>query len=162
MRRGLLVHRLLQALPDLPPAERDAAASRFLARPVHGLSTEEQEAIRRETLAVLDHPEFAALFGAESQPEVPIVGLFGAQALSGQVDRIVVRDDEVLVVDYKTLRPPPARASDVPPAYLAQLAVYAKALGAIFPDRPVRAALLWTDGPRLMPISPAILREWEP
>jgi ATP-dependent helicase/nuclease subunit A len=161
-RRGLLVHRLLQSLPDLPPGERDAAAARFLARKVHGLAPEEQAAIAAETMAVLDHPDFAALFGPESQAEVPIVGLVGNEAFAGQIDRVVVRDDAILVIDYKTLRPPPSREEEVPAAYLAQIATYTKALRAVFPGREVRAALLWTDGPRLMPISPAFLRGWEP
>src|SRR5205807_6284008 len=48
-KRGLLVHRLLQALPELPPADREAAARRFLALPVHGLAADDQVEICRET-----------------------------------------------------------------------------------------------------------------
>src|SRR5437588_696513 len=62
-KRGLLVHRLLQSLPELPIEEREVAARRFLALPTHRLPVDEQADIRRDTLAVLDHPEFAALFG---------------------------------------------------------------------------------------------------
>ena len=162
VRRGLLVHRLLQSLPELPETQREAIARRFLARPVHGLSPAEQDAIATETLAVLRHPEFAPLFMTDAQAEVPIVGLVGEQALSGRIDRLVVTADEVLIVDYKTLRPPPTEESEVPPAYLRQLAAYASALSTIYPDRRVRTALLWTDGPRLMPISPSSLARWAP
>ena len=97
-----------RALPELPIEEREVAARRFLALPTHGLAAEEQDEIRRETLAVLDHPDFAALFGPGSQAEVPLVGLIGGHALSAQIDRLVVAEDRVLIVDYKTLRPPPA------------------------------------------------------
>jgi len=107
----LIVHRLLQALPDVPVAERDAAARRYLALPLHGLTTAEQEEIQDETLAVLEEPAFAALWGPNAQSEVPVVGLIDGQALSGQIDRIVVDDERVLIVDYKTLRPPPETAS---------------------------------------------------
>src|ERR1700758_2018387 len=55
-KRGLIVHRLLQRLPELPEAERDAAARRFLAAPTHRLPPDEQDDIRSETLAVLNHP----------------------------------------------------------------------------------------------------------
>jgi ATP-dependent helicase/nuclease subunit A len=165
VKRGLLVHRLLQALPELPAAERAEACARYLARAVHGLAPDDQEAIRRETLAVLEHPEFAPLFGPESRAEVPIVGLVGARepiAVAGQIDRLVVLKDEVLIVDYKTLRPPPAAESGIPEAYLRQLGLYVAAVAKVWRDRPVRAALLWTDGPRLMPVSPALLAGWEP
>jgi ATP-dependent helicase/nuclease subunit A len=156
-KRGLLVHRLLQGLPELPPAERGAAARRFLALPTHALPADEQDDIRRETLAVLDQPDLAELFGPRSQAEVPIVGLIGGHALSGQIDRLVVEDDRVLVVDYKTMRPVPADEAAVAPLYLRQLAIYRAALAQIYPGRDIRCALLWTQGPLLMPISPETL-----
>jgi ATP-dependent helicase/nuclease subunit A len=120
---------------------------------VHGLALEAQEATLRETLAILEDPAFAAIFGPGSRAEVPVVGVFGTHALSGQIDRLVVTEDAVLIVDYKTLRPPPREEADVPAAYLAQLAAYRAAVAAIYPGRAVRCALLWTDGPRLMPVS---------
>jgi ATP-dependent helicase/nuclease subunit A len=151
--RGRLIHRLLQSLPDLPAERRAAAAERFLGLPVHGLAPEARAAIAAETLAVLEEPEFAPIFGPGSRAEVPVVGLIGNRALSGQIDRIVVTEDAVLVVDYKTLRPAPASEAEVPALYLDQLAAYAAAIQAIYPGKRVRAALLWTDGPRLMPVS---------
>jgi ATP-dependent helicase/nuclease subunit A len=156
-KRGLLVHRLLQTLPELGRDDRDSAARRFLALPVHALDTEEQDEICRETLAVIDEPEFAALWGADAQAEVPIVGLIGGHALSGQIDRLVATENEVLIVDYKTVRPPPENDTDVAPVYLQQLAIYRAALQRIYPDCPVSCAILWTSGPRLMPISPELL-----
>jgi ATP-dependent helicase/nuclease subunit A len=161
-KRGLLVHRLLQSLPPLPVEERDGAARRFLALPMHGLRVEEQDEIRRETLAVLGHPDFAALFGPGSHAEVPLVGLIGGHAVSAQIDRLVVSRDRVLIVDYKSLRPPPAVEQEVPQLYLRQLAIYRAALARIYPGREIRCALLWTDGPRLMPISPEILAGYLP
>ncbi len=157
--RGLLVHRLLQSLPDLVPERRRAAAERYLALPLHGLGAEERASIVAETLAVLETPDFAPLFAAGSRAEVPVVGLVGGRALAGQIDRLVVTPTGVLIVDYKTLRPAPASEREVPALYLDQLAAYRAAVEAIYPGREVRAALLWTDGPRLMPISPAALAD---
>jgi ATP-dependent helicase/nuclease subunit A len=162
-KRGLLVHRMLQTLPEFPVSEREAAARRFLALPVHSLPSEEQADICRETMAVLEMPEFAALWSDNAQAEVPVVGLIPGsspgtgRALSGQIDRIVVTDDGVLIVDYKTVRPPPQSEDEVAPVYLQQLASYRAALERIYPDRPVRCAILWTEAPRLMPISPELL-----
>jgi ATP-dependent helicase/nuclease subunit A len=162
-KRGLLVHKLLQSLPEVPPERRAEAARRFLALPVHGIPPEEQDEIGRETMAVLNDLDFAELWGADAQAEVPVVGLIPGSspgtwhALSGQIDRLVVTRERVLIVDYKTLRPPPATEEAVPAVYLRQLATYQAALQRIYPDRPVECALLWTEGPRLMPISPARL-----
>jgi ATP-dependent helicase/nuclease subunit A len=157
-RRGLVIHRLLQSLPDLPPERRRKAAADFLARPPHGLTAAQQEEMLEETLRVLAAPAFASLFGPGSRAEVPIVGeVRGAdgrvQVLSGQIDRLVVAQDEILVLDYKTNRPPPATEAEVSPLYLRQMAAYRAALARIYPGRPIRCALLWTDGPRLMPLA---------
>ena len=156
-KRGLVVHRLLQSLPELPPAERAGAARRYLALPLHRLAADEQEEILAEVLAVMSDPGFAELWGPAAQAEVPIVGLLGNHAISGQIDRLVVTRERVLVVDFKTVRPPPAAADDVPAPYLSQLATYRAALARIYPDRPIECALLWTAGPRLMPIPVELL-----
>jgi ATP-dependent helicase/nuclease subunit A len=162
-KHGLLVHRLLQSLPELPVAERAAAARDFLALPVHGLGADEQLEICAEVLTVLDAPDLAGLWGPQSRAEVPVVGLIpGASpgtehALAGQIDRLVVTPERVLIVDFKSVRPAPADESAVPALYLRQLAIYQTALGRIYRDRRVDCAILWTDGPVLMPIGAELL-----
>ncbi|MBV8170284.1 MAG: double-strand break repair helicase AddA, partial [Alphaproteobacteria bacterium] len=157
--RGLVIHRLLQTLPDLAAERRAEAGRRFLARPHLGLTAREQAAWLAETLAVMDEPAFAPLFGPGSQAEVPLVGRLGAAVISGQIDRLAVTPTGVLILDYKTNRPPPQRIEDVAPAYLRQLATYRALVQRIYPDRPIHAALLWTDGPRMMAIPEALLSE---
>ncbi len=161
-RRGLIIHTLLQTLPDLHRSARRDAAEGYLARPAHDLTADQQAEIANETLAILDSPLFAALFGPGSLAEVPIVGLVNGRAVSGQIDRLLVTDDEVLIVDFKSNRPPPSESEDVPPVYLGQMAAYCAVLREIYPDRTVLAALLWTDGPRLMPLDTALLERWAP
>ena len=156
-KRGLLIHRLLQGLPDLRPEARAEAASTYLARPVHGLARVAQEEIAAETLAVIENPDFAELFGPESLAEVPLTGVVSGQVVSGQIDRLLVTDSAVTVVDYKTNRPPPVGVDAVPALYLRQMAAYREVLRQIYPDRPARCVLLWTDGPRLMDLGNAVL-----
>lgn len=161
-RRGRISHRLLQSLPDLSAGDREAAARRWLARPVHRLSAAQQDEIAREVLAVIGDPELAAVFGPGSQAEVPITGTINGRVISGQVDRLVVEPERVTVLDYKTNRPPPRDPAKVSRAYLRQMAAYRAALQAIYPDRPVRCVLLWTDGPRAMTLSDALLDPFAP
>jgi ATP-dependent helicase/nuclease subunit A len=165
-RRGLVIHRLLELLPELPRERRAEASRRFLARPIHELDAAAQEEIAGETLRVLEDSTFAPLFASGSQGEVRVTGEIagdhGTMVLSGQIDRLVVTAAEVLVLDYKTNRPPPATESDVAEIYLRQMAAYRAVLRRIYPDRPVTCALLWTDGPRLMPLSPWLLDRYSP
>lgn len=160
--RGLLVHRLLQTLPDLDADGREAAARAFLTRPVHALASAQIDALVAETLAVLDDPACAGLFGPGSRAEVPVAGLVGGTAISGRIDRLVIGPDSVKILDFKTNRPPPARAEDVPAIYLRQMAAYRALLRKIYENQEVECLLVWTDGARLMPLDAQVLDAHEP
>jgi ATP-dependent helicase/nuclease subunit A len=93
---------------------------------------------------------------------VPIVGRIarpGAApvAVSGQVDRLVVTGDAVLIADYKTDRAPAARLADVPAPYIGQLALYRAVLARIYPERTIRAALIFTEGPNVIEVPGAAM-----
>jgi ATP-dependent helicase/nuclease subunit A len=156
-RRGRLIHALLQHLPGLPEAMREAAGARFLARPGHGLEPAEAAEALAEALAILRHPELADAFGPDSLAEAPIAGVVGGVAVAGVVDRLAVGAERITLLDFKTNRPPPEAVEDVPPAYLRQLAAYRALLRAAFPGRAVVSALVWTYGARVMVLPDALL-----
>jgi len=160
-KRGLLIHRLLQSLPEFPSDRRRAAADAFLAMPVQKLDMETQAEIATEVMRTLENPEFAPLFASGSHAETPIVGSIdgpkGAEIVSGQVDRLVIRETEVVIVDYKTNRPAPRQENDVPDAYYRQMAAYRAVLLKIWPDRRIRCVLLWTDGPHTISLDERLL-----
>jgi ATP-dependent helicase/nuclease subunit A len=153
-KRGRLVHRLLQSLPDLPPERWREVGAAYLAQPGHRLEAEAQTALLDETLAVMTEPAFADLFTGAAIAEAPVVGLVetaaGPRVVSGQIDRIVVTAERIVILDYKTNRPPPTRVEDTPDVYLRQMALYRRLLEGIYAGRRVECALLWTDGPILM------------
>jgi len=161
-RRGRILHRLLELLPALPPEAREAAAYSYLRQPAHGLDATTIETWYREVADILEDSAFAPIFGAGSVAEAPMAGVIAGRVISGQVDRLAVGEREVLIVDYKTNRPPPERVEAVPQAYLAQMAAYRALLSDIFPDRGIRCALLWTAGPRLMELPAALLARYAP
>ncbi len=161
-RRGDLIHRLLQILPDLPTAERAAAAGRILARE-RDLNDDQRAEMINAALGVLEDGRFAEVFGSGSRAEVSVAGtasrLPAGLAISGRIDRLVVLPDRVLVADFKTNRPSPQRIEDADPAYLRQMAIYAAVLADIFEGRRIEAALVWTDGPKLMAVPEKLLAE---
>jgi ATP-dependent helicase/nuclease subunit A len=161
-RRGDLIHRLLQVLPDIPGSERRDAAQQLLAREPD-LTDAHRTEMAAAAFAVLEDPRFADVFGSGSRPEVPVAGgsrrLPAGLSVSGRVDRLVVLPDRVLVVDFKTNRPAPALIEAADPAYVRQMAIYAAVLGEIFPHRMIEAALVWTDGPKLMPVPENLMAE---
>jgi len=82
--------------------------------------------------------------------------------ISGQVDRLVVEEDRVLIIDFKSNRPPPANIEHTPPLYLRQMAAYRAVLAEIYPGHRVECALLWTDGPNIMWLPGTVLANYAP
>jgi ATP-dependent helicase/nuclease subunit A len=155
--RGQAVHRLMQSLPDIAPAARKSALEHYLSNAARDLSPDERAEIARHVLAILEDDKFSDVFVAGSRPEVPIVGRISRPncepiLVAGQVDRLIATEGAVLVVDYKTDSLVPEHLDDVPPAYIAQLALYRAVLMRIYPGKNVRAGLIFTAGPLLLEI----------
>ena len=156
-RRGRLVHALLQSLPEHPETGWEELSRRFLTRRAPGLTTAEQEATLQEVLDLLRQGWMRAALGAGSLAEAPLAGEVNGRLIAGQVDRLKIEADRVLVLDYKTNRPPPEHVADVAPLYLRQMAAYRALLRAAFPGRVVECALVWTYGARFMALPDAVL-----
>ncbi len=151
--RGTLTHTLFQFLPDIDDEKREEAARFYLTRAGRGLGVDIREEIITETLAVLHDPVFAPVFAPGSLAEVPVTGLLtDGRIISGQIDRLVIGRDEILIVDYKTNRPSPVDVKNVPNVYRNQLRAYRDALALIHPKSLIKCAILWTDQPVLMPV----------
>ncbi|MEM6475681.1 MAG: double-strand break repair helicase AddA [Pseudomonadota bacterium] len=156
-RRGVLLHRLLERLPDLPPEQRDSAGAAWLARQAEDFTAAEQAEMVESAIRVIADPQFTDIFSPDALAEVPLAATVDGVVISGTVDRLLVRADSVTVVDFKTTRRPPESAADIPTATLKQMAAYTAALAVIYPDRPNSAAILYTHAPILHAIAPEAL-----
>ncbi len=158
--RGRALHRAIAALPTVPPKERRARAARILQRDLFDTSAADD--VTQEAEALIADPALAEIFGPESRAEVPIVGRVatasGEFAVSGRIDRLARTPEGWHIVDFKTNRNVPATPAEADPAMLLQLALYRRLLMDMEPGAEVRATLVWTAGPNVMPI-PAPLME---
>ncbi|MBB2972445.1 ATP-dependent helicase/nuclease subunit A [Mesorhizobium sp. RMAD-H1] len=156
IRRGTIIHALLQRLPDLAVAERRAVAERYLAHAAGDWPEIEREKALESVFAVLENPAFSSVFSENSRAEVEIMGtlrLGGREhAVSGKIDRLAVGDGRVTIIDYKTNRPPAREIAQVPGQYIAQLALYRALLQPLYPGLPVEVALLFTEGPHIVSV----------
>jgi len=160
--RGVLIHRLLERLPDVAPGQREEKGRTWLARHAASLAEEQRADVLERALAVLREPHWAELFGPSALAEVPLAATVGGQVIAGTADRLLVERDRVLVADFKTARRPPGSLDEVPVSTLRQMAAYAAALAAIYPGRRIEAALLYTQTPRLIAIPPELLNAHKP
>ena len=72
------------------------------------------------------------------------------RVIAGTVDRLLVEETRVRLIDFKTGAFVPGSAAEVPTSHRNQMAAYVEALRAIFPGRSVEAALLYTSGPKMI------------
>jgi ATP-dependent helicase/nuclease subunit A len=161
-RRGTLMHRLLERLPEVAAAERHEAGQQWLVRHASEFSEAERAAMLGDALAVIEHPDWSDLFAPGSLAEVPIAAVVGDRVIAGTIDRLIVTPDHVRLIDFKTARRPPASLDQVPRANLRQMAAYAGALAATYPGRRIEVALLYTAVPRLIAVPDDVLDAHKP
>jgi ATP-dependent helicase/nuclease subunit A len=152
--RGAALHALFERLPDLPAGDRRRVGEAWVAANHPQLDA---VATTDTVLGILDASAFADVFAPDALAEAPLAAVVGDKVIAGVVDRLLVDDQRVLIVDFKTGARVPATADAVPAYYLRQMAAYVAALRVVFPGRDVQAALLFTEGPSLITLPDDLL-----
>jgi ATP-dependent helicase/nuclease subunit A len=158
-RRGVLIHRLLERLPDVAPERRREVGGAWLQRQGDEIGSAERNEMLQKAIEVLAEPSFAGVFSTAALAEVPLAATVSGQVIAGTADRLLVESDKVTVVDFKTARRPPGSLAEIPEGTLRQMSAYAAALEAIYPGREICAAVLYTHTPALFAIPAEILAE---
>ncbi len=149
--RGRLAHRFFEVLPSVPEARRHTAAATMISAQ-NAVPEPMAEALLTEVLAVLALPQLAPLFGPDALAEASITGLVGSTGVAGQIDRMYVGDDQIVIADFKTGVMP----DTPPPAYQRQLALYAALVEQLYGDRPIVCFLIWTERAAIQEVTPAM------
>ncbi|WP_324750272.1 double-strand break repair helicase AddA [Sphingomonas sp. LY54] len=156
--RGKLLHALFERLPSAAPDARAALADAWLEHSAGVADAALRSRLVADACAIIGDPAFADIFGPDALAEAPIAAVTPEGAvITGTVDRLLVTDAGIRLVDFKTGRGVPARPEEVPVPHLRQMAAYVAALEVIFPGRPVEASLLYTSGPTLHPLPRELL-----
>jgi ATP-dependent helicase/nuclease subunit A len=152
-KEGIALHALLQHLGRVEPSLWPAVVPKALAA-LWPEAPDQHARIGAKAMSILTRPELTPLFAANSRAEVPFS--VAAQRdgtsirLAGRIDRLVIDDSRLLVIDYKSDMSVPGGPEDVPGPYLTQLGLYALVADQLFPGHSVEAAILWTGLESLM------------
>ncbi|MCM2561997.1 double-strand break repair helicase AddA [Lutimaribacter sp. EGI FJ00015] len=156
-RHGRQVHLLLEHLPGHPPDTWEHLARRILSLGADRAKDTQFRTVLDEVVQILGNPALSDLFGPGSMAEVPLVAtLDDRHRLNGVVDRLILTETGVHIVDFKSNATIPDTADQTPEGLLRQLGAYAAALRDIFPGKEVSCAILWTRHARLMPVPAAL------
>ena len=153
MRRGTMLHLLLEHLPNHPRPEWPALADIMIGT--------EAPDILAEATKVLSNPDLAIIFAPDALAEVDISAQMpnlGGQRMRGTIDRLIVMPDRVLIVDFKSNQLVPDTPGQVPDGLLAQMGAYLEAVEQIYPSHQVDTAILWTRTASLMALPHDIVR----
>ena len=149
-KRGTAIHKLLEYITKVDENLRYDAIITFLKKELPLFSNEEYEKIALEVSNLCK--KFPDLFSKEAMSEVPIVGKIDGYIISSKIDKLIVKDDKVIIVDYKTNRKTPQNLEEVPNLYISQLSAYKKLVEAIYPNKKIITYLLWTNTCNLMKV----------
>lgn len=156
LKKGNVTHKLLEVLPDIVPENRLSLAQEYLEKTCPEWQASQREDILHRVLSIFSDERFSAFFKGEARAEVSIAGRLdiksGSMLVTGQVDRLIISDTRVTILDYKTNRQVPTNLAEVPQEYVTQLALYRDLVARIYPNKIVSSALLWTQTPDLMEI----------
>ena len=141
---GTAFHRVMECLATDPRADGASIATRA------GLAPAEARVCAEQARNLIQSASLRRYFDPQSIErafnELPLVTETGELR---RLDRVVEFRDEVWVLDYKTGRRTDLAGSPLEAEYRAQVVEYCRGLRGVFPDKPVRGALLFTDGTHL-------------
>ena len=151
---------LFPLLPDVRPELREETARRYLAAHARWLDPDERERMIAAVLSILSDPDFAPVFAPGSRADITLAGILPdlGRDSSGlvRVDRLAVGPFIVLALNY-ALGSAPRLTEDWDAALVRRMAAGQAALRALYPDRPIRCAILWTDKARLVALPESCL-----
>jgi ATP-dependent helicase/nuclease subunit A len=157
LEKGRLIHRMLQALPDIAAEERAEAAKRYAERAARFWPPAERQALIDSVVKLLEDRRLQPVFDVHAQAEVSIMGTLTLEgrdyAVSGRIDRLAVLSDSVVIMDYKTNRVPPASEEAIPFAHKAQLAIYREILKPLYPAKRIDCMLIYTENASIHSLS---------
>ena len=142
--RGTDLHLLLEHLPKITPAGWAQAAEALLP------GNEQIEPLLREATAVLTRPNLSFIFAPDTLAEVSLTAEIGNQRYHGTIDRLIVQDDRVLAVDFKSNAIVPTDPTQIPDGLLRQMGAYAAMLSQIYPNHVIETGILWTRSATFM------------
>jgi ATP-dependent helicase/nuclease subunit A len=143
-RRGTDLHLLLEHLPERDQKDWPGLAAALLRN-----SVDQADLLAEATQVIQSFPE---IFVPEALAEVAITAPFDGGHLLGTIDRLLVRQDEVLAIDFKSNVLVPDHPHQVPEGLRRQMEAYRAALAQVYPDKRIVCAILWTRVARLMPV----------
>jgi len=154
--RGTLIHALLEHVNLDQAVNWQELCAQAIVQNKLTLSDAIQSDAINIVQAVIQKPELEFLFSSASLAEVPLTAplpeLAGTRIM-GIIDRLIITDDRVHIVDIKSNHAIPATSNDTPEGLKRQMGAYLSAIKQIYPNHSIDVSILWTQTQSLMSFS---------
>ena len=154
--RGTRIHLLLENFAATPEGNWQNIAAAILP------DAPDLDTLVNEAASVVRNPDLAFIFACDTLPEVPITAKLPelqGKTIYGIVDRLIVTEKEIWVIDFKTNVAVPPVPQSCPEGLLRQMGAYHAALKQIYPGRTLRPAIVWTRDASLMELPEALVSD---
>lgn len=159
-RRGLTLHRILELLTENAQLDFETLLYYVLKDSSLLKSQETIEECWQEAHALINNPKFRHYFDPaefdEAFNELPISYFAKQQRVSGIIDRLVFKDKDAYLIDYKSHRIGADGLAALATQYETQLRYYARGLKQLYPEKCITPVLLFTYSAVAIKLMPEI------
>ncbi|MGB5583159.1 MAG: UvrD-helicase domain-containing protein [Gammaproteobacteria bacterium] len=153
-RRGIIIHRALDLMSRNPPLTADQAR-RQIRQESTATDDADLEQWLDEACKTVNDTRFEAIFKPTDyykvMNELPVLYQDRDQAVFGLIDRLIVKDDYITLIDYKTHRvDDETQLEALTQAYRHQINLYKTGVNRLWPHRKINSGLLFTHSARLV------------
>ncbi|OGI62218.1 MAG: hypothetical protein A2W18_10930 [Candidatus Muproteobacteria bacterium RBG_16_60_9] len=154
--RGIIIHRMLERL-TADSAARERAKHQVWREFVASMDNDRLAEYWNEACAVVDAPALHRFFDPtqynEARNEVAVLYRAGDRDVTGVIDRLVIHDEGLVLIDYKTHRIEAQQISALVEQYAPQLRLYAEGLRRLWPEKQIQAEMVFTAIRSRAPVS---------
>jgi len=153
LERGTVIHRLLELCSPSTPGKLAMTIEQAIKHIGHELSQPgddvQLQTWGREVTTLLKQPDLQYLFDPELYQhainEAPLMYRYQDRFVHGIIDRLVLTEDSVIIIDYKTHHyADRGNISELAERYREQMRLYSEGVRQLWPDRTPKTLLLFT------------------
>lgn len=150
MTRGILIHKLLELHQQLKSKNAELVFENIFSQ-YPEMDNQQILEIKAEVLNNINNPQLSFLFQANSHNEVPIFGYDDDKIISGKIDKIIIEENTISIIDFKTtIVNTEANIEKMAEKYIPQLTSYKNLVQKIYPDKELKTGILFTNIAKLV------------
>jgi len=108
-----------------------------------------QKRILASTQHIISNKEFLPLVQKDTKTELSLGSIIDGKIKTVRLDLVVMDQDEIIIIDYKSDISVPLKAEDISEHYVKQLYTYKEMVKKIYPKRVIRSMILWLNNGHL-------------